>query len=217
MGKRRGREERGKRGEGGREGEEGEGRKREGEEEDMGKRRGREERGKRGEGGREGEEGEGRKREGEEEDMGKRRGGEERGKRGEGGREGRMREEKKGRRKRGREEERRERRGGERKREVREKGVGESITNTHVLSPCSEDYKLENAAFQIIRGGVVPMDLATVHLADGTSTYMTLLAAWGMVADIDIESEKFRKIGKTRFILGELLLLLYHSGYILSE
>ena len=155
-----------------------------------GGRGGREE--ERGGGGRDGEE----EREGREgkEGGGRKRGKDERGK--------------KGRRKRGREEERRERRGGERKREVREKGGGESITNTHVLSPCSEDYKLENAAFQIIRGGVVPMDLATVHLADGTSTYMTLLAAWGMVADIDIESEKFRKIGKTRFILGELSIYL---------
>lgn len=67
---------------------------------------------------------------------------------------------------------------------------------------CSEDYRLETAVFQIIRGGVVPMDLATVHLSDGSSTYMTLLGGWGMVADIDIESEKFRKIGKTRFLLG---------------
>lgn len=62
---------------------------------------------------------------------------------------------------------------------------------------------METAAFQIIRGGVVPMDLATVQLDDGTSTYMTLLGSWGIVADIDIESEKFRRIGKTRFILGE--------------
>ena len=31
---------------------------------------------------------------------------------------------------------------------------------------------------------------------------MSLLANWGLVADVDIESEKFRKIGETRFILG---------------
>ena len=61
---------------------------------------------------------------------------------------------------------------------------------------------MESAAFQIIRGGVVPMDLATIQLSDGTSSYMALLANWGIVADIDIESEKFRRIGKTRFLLG---------------
>ena len=66
----------------------------------------------------------------------------------------------------------------------------------------SESYGVEDAAFQIIRGGVVPLDLATVQLGDGTSTYMSLLAGFGIVADIDIESEKFRKLGKTRFLLG---------------
>jgi sphingosine kinase len=72
--------------------------------------------------------------------------------------------------------------------------------------PCSscrrETYGVENAVFQVIRGGVVPLDMATVQLADGTSTYMSLLAGFGLVADVDIESEKFRKLGKSRFILG---------------
>ena len=31
---------------------------------------------------------------------------------------------------------------------------------------------------------------------------MSLLAGWRLGADIEIESEKFRKIGETRFILG---------------
>ena len=66
-----------------------------------------------------------------------------------------------------------------------------------------EDFSLEMAAFQIIRGGVVPMDLATIQLCDGTSTYMSLLGNWGIVADVDIESERFRKIGDARFTIGE--------------
>ena len=63
-----------------------------------------------------------------------------------------------------------------------------------------------NAAFQIIRGGVAPLDLATVQTGDGGKCYMALLANWGFAADADIESEKFRKIGETRFLLGELKL-----------
>ena len=47
------------------------------------------------------------------------------------------------------------------------------------------------------------MDIATVQTGDGGKCYMSLLASWGLVADVDIESEKFRKIGETRFILGE--------------
>ena len=59
-----------------------------------------------------------------------------------------------------------------------------------------------NAALQIIRGGVIPLDIATVQTGNGGKCYMSLLAGWGLGADIDIESEKFRKIGETRFILG---------------
>ena len=48
----------------------------------------------------------------------------------------------------------------------------------------------------------MPMDIATVETMDRKPVYMTLLGSWGMVADIDIESEKLRKIGETRFLLG---------------
>ena len=81
----------------------------------------------------------------------------------------------------------------------------------------SEEYGLEAAAFQIIRGGVVPMDLATVQLSDGTSMYMTLLSSWGFVADIDIESEKFRKIGKVRFVLGGWACVCGWFGYLVAS
>ena len=70
------------------------------------------------------------------------------------------------------------------------------------IFPSSEEFSLLNAAFQIIRGGVIPLNIATVQTGDGGKCYMSLLANWGLVADIDIESEKFRKIGETRFFLG---------------
>lgn len=59
-----------------------------------------------------------------------------------------------------------------------------------------------SAAFQIIQGGVIPMDIASVETASKQTLYMTLLGSWGMIADIDIESEKLRMIGESRFILG---------------
>ena len=71
------------------------------------------------------------------------------------------------------------------------------------FSPDREEFSLVNATFQIIQGGVIPMDITTVQTADGQTLYMTILSGWGMVADIDIESEKLRKIGDTRFILGK--------------
>lgn len=47
------------------------------------------------------------------------------------------------------------------------------------------------------------MDIATVETADKKPIYMTLLGSWGLVADIDIESEKLRKIGESRFVFGK--------------
>ena len=34
---------------------------------------------------------------------------------------------------------------------------------------------------------------------------MTLLASWGIVADVDIESENMRRLGEARFILGQCM------------
>ena len=63
-----------------------------------------------------------------------------------------------------------------------------------------------NAAFQIIRGGVIPMDVATVEMADGEKCYMTQSVSLGLTADADVESVKFRMFGESRFILGEIFL-----------
>lgn len=46
------------------------------------------------------------------------------------------------------------------------------------------------------------MDITTVETVSKQTIYMSLLGSWGMIADIDIESEKFRKIGETRFVIG---------------
>jgi len=58
------------------------------------------------------------------------------------------------------------------------------------------------AAFQIIRGGMSPLDLATVETSDGGRCIMSLLANWGIIADVDIESESMRAIGEARFTVG---------------
>ena len=49
------------------------------------------------------------------------------------------------------------------------------------------------------------MDIATVETADNKTLYMSILAGWGFISDIDIESENFRKIGETRFLLGKMV------------
>lgn len=78
-----------------------------------------------------------------------------------------------------------------------------------------EEFSVTNAAFQIIRGGIQTIDLATVHTTTET-VYMFLMVAWGLVADVDIESEAFRRLGgQIRDTLGALKCIaqkkLYHG------
>ena len=62
---------------------------------------------------------------------------------------------------------------------------------------CGEEYGTVEAAFVIARGATQPIDIATVQ-GEGDSPqvstpfYAFLSLSWGIVADIDIESEKFR-------------------------
>ncbi|OVA13886.1 Diacylglycerol kinase [Macleaya cordata] len=62
-----------------------------------------------------------------------------------------------------------------------------------VDDPCS----VSNAMLAIIRGHKRPLDVATV-LQGETRFFSVLMLAWGLVADIDIESEKYRWMGSSR-------------------
>lgn len=47
------------------------------------------------------------------------------------------------------------------------------------------------------------MDLVAVDTSQGR-LYSFLSISWGIVADIDIESEKYRSLGMARFTLGTI-------------
>ncbi|GCC44985.1 hypothetical protein chiPu_0028999, partial [Chiloscyllium punctatum] len=51
------------------------------------------------------------------------------------------------------------------------------------------------------------MDLVSVTTASGLRHFSFLSVAWGFVADVDIESERFRAAGSARFTVGTLLCL----------
>lgn len=52
-----------------------------------------------------------------------------------------------------------------------------------------------------------PLDLVSVHLASQRRLFSFLSLAWGFVADVDIESEKYRHVGAIRFLMGTLVRL----------
>lgn len=59
----------------------------------------------------------------------------------------------------------------------------------------------------LCKGLVAPLDLVSVHLASQQRLFSFLSLAWGFVADVDIESEKYRHVGAIRFLMGTLVRL----------
>ncbi|KAL9274521.1 Sphingosine kinase 1-like protein [Drosera capensis] len=71
-------------------------------------------------------------------------------------------------------------------------GMAKSLLDS-VGQPCSAF----NAVLAIIRGHKQPLDVATISQGK-TKFFSVLMLAWGLVADIDIESEKYRWMGSAR-------------------
>lgn len=66
---------------------------------------------------------------------------------------------------------------------------------------------LLSCCFLLCKGLVCPLDIVSVRLSSGPCLFSFLSIAWGFVADVDIESEKFRHVGAMRFLVGTLLRL----------
>lgn len=74
-------------------------------------------------------------------------------------------------------------------------------------SPVMGEELLTSCGFLLCKGLVSPMDLVSVHLSSGRRIFSFLSLAWGFVADVDIESEKYRHVGAARFTVGTLVRL----------
>jgi hypothetical protein len=53
------------------------------------------------------------------------------------------------------------------------------------------------AAIFIATHQVIPFDLTTVDICDGKRLFSFLCIEWGIIADVDCESEQYRFLGKT--------------------
>lgn len=74
-------------------------------------------------------------------------------------------------------------------------------------TPVSSEELLISCGFQLCKGLVSRMDLVSVHLTSDPRVFSFLSLAWGFVADVDIESEKYRHVGAARFTVGTLVRL----------
>ncbi|KAJ4782736.1 Sphingosine kinase 1 [Rhynchospora pubera] len=73
-----------------------------------------------------------------------------------------------------------------------------------LLHSVGDEYSASNAAFAIIRGCKCPLDVASIVQGDKI-LFSVLLLTWGLVTDIDIESEKYRWMGSARLEIYSLL------------
>uniref|UniRef100_G3PGS0 sphingosine kinase n=1 Tax=Gasterosteus aculeatus aculeatus TaxID=481459 RepID=G3PGS0_GASAC len=70
--------------------------------------------------------------------------------------------------------------------------------------PAWNEELLLSCGFLLCKGLVVSMDLVSVHLSSRQRLFSFLSLAWGFVADVDAESEKYRHVGAVRFLMGTL-------------
>lgn len=71
-----------------------------------------------------------------------------------------------------------------------------------------------NALHQIIRGNSKPVDVAMVTTATAQTSYIVQGLTWGLIADVDIESEILRFLGgDLRYQLGALKCILQKRAY----
>ncbi|XP_060724961.1 sphingosine kinase 1-like isoform X1 [Tachysurus vachellii] len=73
--------------------------------------------------------------------------------------------------------------------------------------PVSGKELLVSCGFMLCKGLVSHLDLTSVCLASNQRLFSFLSLAWGFVADVDIESEKYRHMGAARFTMGTLVRL----------
>ncbi|XP_056136902.1 sphingosine kinase 1-like [Lampris incognitus] len=73
--------------------------------------------------------------------------------------------------------------------------------------PVSSEELLVSCGFLLCKGLVSRMSLVSVHLPSSPRLFSFLSLAWGFVADVDVESEKYRHVGAARFTVGTLVRL----------
>uniref|UniRef100_A0A8C2VT89 Sphingosine kinase 1 n=1 Tax=Chinchilla lanigera TaxID=34839 RepID=A0A8C2VT89_CHILA len=80
----------------------------------------------------------------------------------------------------------------------------EQVTNEDLLTNCT---------LLLCRRLLEPMNLLSLHAAPGIRLFSVLSLAWGMVADVDVESEKYRCLGEKRFTVGTFFRLVNLRTY----
>uniref|UniRef100_A0A8C7E7M5 Sphingosine kinase 1 n=1 Tax=Naja naja TaxID=35670 RepID=A0A8C7E7M5_NAJNA len=74
-------------------------------------------------------------------------------------------------------------------------------------SHVAKEELLMNCTYFLCKGLHAPMDLVSLRTASGKRLFSFLSFGWGFVSDVDITSERYRKLGSARFTVGTFQLL----------
>ncbi|XP_078428597.1 sphingosine kinase 2-like isoform X2 [Wolffia australiana] len=77
-----------------------------------------------------------------------------------------------------------------------ERGTGNGMSKS-LLEDAGEKFSASNATLSIICGNTRKVDVSTLTQGD-RKFFSVLMLAWGLIADVDIESEKYRWMGGIR-------------------
>uniref|UniRef100_A0A8C8SVF2 sphingosine kinase n=1 Tax=Pelusios castaneus TaxID=367368 RepID=A0A8C8SVF2_9SAUR len=66
----------------------------------------------------------------------------------------------------------------------------------------TQEELLTNCTYLLCKGLYAPMDLVSLSTASGKRLFSFLSFGWGFISDVDIASEKYRRLGNARFTLG---------------
>ncbi|KAK8524424.1 hypothetical protein V6N13_015446 [Hibiscus sabdariffa] len=94
-------------------------------------------------------------------------------------------------------------------------GTGNGMVKS-LLHAAGEIYSASNAILAVIRGYKRSLDVATISQGK-TRFFSVLMLAWGLIADIDIESEKYRWMGSARidfYGIQRIFCLRHYNGRI---
>lgn len=92
-------------------------------------------------------------------------------------------------------------------------GSGNGLSAT-LLHRSNESFDIVNAAYALAKGTVQELDIASVVNGKDDVMYSFLSLAWAFMADVDIESERYRMFGGLRFTMSAVAKLLSkHTDY----
>ena len=86
-----------------------------------------------------------------------------------------------------------------------QRGTSDAMVKT-ILEEANEGFSIENALFCVGKGGSKKIDLIQMYRPSTKETFYSFLdITWGIVADIDLESEVLRFLGELRLQIWALL------------